>query len=115
MSQSVLAIAEQLNGVFRKVTYEALSEGRRIADRLGCDLSVLVLGSEIQSNAKELEAYGADKILVADSPAFNEYLTDIYTHAADDIIRNTESIDVLQAQIKALHEKYLSLAMAESG
>jgi electron transfer flavoprotein alpha subunit len=86
MSQGVLAIAEQLDGVFRKVTYEALSEGRRIADRLGCDLSVLVLGSDIQSRAKELEAYGADRILVADNPALKEYLTDLYTHVANDII-----------------------------
>ena len=45
MSQGVLAIAEQTEGVFRKVTYEALSEGRRIADNLGCDLTALVLGT----------------------------------------------------------------------
>jgi len=95
MSQSVLAIAEQLDGIFRKVTYEALSEGRRIADRLGCDLSVLVIGTDIRSRAKELEAYGADRILVADGPAFNEYLTDIYTHVANDIIRKEQPAVVI--------------------
>jgi len=35
MSQGVLAIAEQIDGVFRKVTYEALSEGKRMASD-GC-------------------------------------------------------------------------------
>ena len=34
MSNGVLAIAEQRDGEFRKVTYEAVSEGRRLADEL---------------------------------------------------------------------------------
>ena len=62
MSQGVLAISEQLEGSFRKVTYEALSEGRRIADHLDCDLIAMVLGSEIENVAKELGHYGADRI-----------------------------------------------------
>jgi len=35
---SVLAITEQRDGKFRKVTYEVLSEGRRMADSLGTEL-----------------------------------------------------------------------------
>ena len=86
MSQGVLAIAEQLDGLFRKITYEAVSEGRRIADRLGCDLAVLVLGTDIENKAKALAQYGADRILVADHPALSEYLTDLYTGIAAAII-----------------------------
>ena len=66
---SVLAIAEQRDGEFRKVTYEAISEGRRIADELGTDLAAVVLGSGIEGAAGDLGKYGADKVLVADSPA----------------------------------------------
>jgi electron transfer flavoprotein alpha subunit len=79
MSQGVLAIAEQVEGVFRKVTYEALSEGRRIADHLNCDLTVLVLGAEIENISKELHQYGADRIIIAQNPALSEYLIDAYT------------------------------------
>ena len=80
MSCGVLAITEQVDGVFRKVTYEALSEGRRIADGLGCPLSVAVLGSGIKSNAEMLGKYGAEKIFVADDPELKEYMTDAYTN-----------------------------------
>lgn len=98
MSSGVLAIAEQLEGVFRKVTYEALSEGRRIADRLGCDLAVLVLGAEVENISKELEQYGADKIIVADSPALQEYMTDAYTNViADCISKEKPAIVILGA------------------
>ena len=86
MSQGVLAITEQIDGVFRKVTYEALSAGRRIADSLGCDLTALVLGADIENQAQELKQYGADRILVAEDPVFNEYMTDTFVHAAADII-----------------------------
>jgi electron transfer flavoprotein alpha subunit len=86
MSCGVLAVSEQVNGVFRKVTYEALSEGRRIADGLGCALSVAVLGSGIKSGAESLGKYGADRIFVADDPQIEEYMTDIYTNVIAGIV-----------------------------
>ncbi len=86
MSCGVLAIAEQVNGVFRKVTYEALSEGRRIADGLGCSLSLAVLGSGIKSNSESLGKYGADRILVADDALLEEYMTDTYTNVIAGIV-----------------------------
>lgn len=98
MSQGVLAIAEQLEGVFRKVTYEALSEGRRIADSLNCDLTALILGAEIENISKELNQYGADRIIVAQSPALSEYLTDAYsTVIADYITKEKLAVVILGA------------------
>jgi len=98
MSQGVLAIAEQLDGVFRKVTYEALSEGRRIADRLDCNLTAIVLGADVENISKELEQYGADRIIVADNPALYEYLTDAYTNViADFISKENPAVVILGA------------------
>ncbi len=94
MSKGVLAIAEQVEGVFRKVTYEALSEGRRIADHLGSELTVLVLGADVENISKELKPYGPDKIVVADSPELNEFLTDAYTNVIYDFIQK-ETPDVI--------------------
>jgi electron transfer flavoprotein alpha subunit len=94
MSQSILAIAEQLEGVFRKVTFEALSEGRRIADQLGGELNALVLGDNIENISKELEPFGADRIIVAEDPALFEYLPDAYVNVIADVI-NKETPDVV--------------------
>jgi len=101
MSQGVLAIAEQIDGVFRKVTYEALSEGKRIAGSFGCDLTVLVLGSDIENISKDLGKYGADRILVADNPALSEYLTDAYTNViADTIEKENPAAVILGASVQ---------------
>jgi len=94
MSQSILAIAEQIEGVFRKVTFEALSEGRRIADQLGGELNALVLGDNIENISKELEQFGADRIIVAENSALSEYLPDAYGNVIADVI-NKETPDVV--------------------
>ena len=58
MSQGILAIAEQIDGVFRKVTYEALSEGKRMAGSLGCDLTAVVLGAGVEDISLASEVSG---------------------------------------------------------
>ncbi len=90
MAQAVLAITEQMNGVFRKVAFEAVSEGRRIAHSLGAKLTVLVIGSGIEKAAEELGKYGADKILVADDPSLKDFLVDRYTMVAAGAVENEQ-------------------------
>jgi electron transfer flavoprotein alpha subunit len=79
---TVLVITEQVDGVFRKVTFEALSA----AARLGGDIAAAVLGRGIESAAAELATYGAARTVVADNPALAEYTVDAYTHTLADII-----------------------------
>lgn len=98
MTQPILAIAEQIDGGFRKVTFEVLSEGRRIADSLGGDLTALVLGSNMESVAKDLGQYGADKIIVMDNPALSELVTDAHTNVITDFInQETPAVVVIGA------------------
>ncbi|MBU4419802.1 MAG: electron transfer flavoprotein subunit alpha/FixB family protein [Proteobacteria bacterium] len=94
MSNGVIAITEQSEGIFRKVTYEALSEGNRLAESLGCNLTAVVLGSGIENISDEPGKYGADKIIVVDNQALSEYMTDAYTNVVSDIV-NKENPSVL--------------------
>jgi electron transfer flavoprotein alpha subunit len=86
MAQGVFAITEQRDGELRKVSFEAVSEGRRLADGLGTDLTAVILGSGIEGTADELKKYGPDKILVADDPALADYTTDAYTSVLSELI-----------------------------
>jgi electron transfer flavoprotein alpha subunit len=90
MPQGVLAITEQRDGVFRKISFEAVSEGRRIADGLGADLCAVVLGSGIEGIAGELQKYGADKILVADDAGLADYTTSAYTNVIADLVQSAD-------------------------
>jgi electron transfer flavoprotein alpha subunit len=90
MAQGVFVITEQKDSVFRKVSYEAVSEGRRIADALEGDLSAVVVGSGIEGIAAELKKFGPDKIWVADDPALADFATDAYTNVIAGIIQSIE-------------------------
>jgi len=88
MSKDVIAIAEASEGTFKKITFEALSEGQRIAKELGSSLCVIVLGSIDDDVAKELGEYGAEKIIIANHPNLEEYYTDTYTKVIAEILES---------------------------
>jgi electron transfer flavoprotein alpha subunit len=90
MAQGVFAITEQRDGELRKVSFEAVSEGRRVADGLGTKLTAVVLGSGIDGLAEELKQYGPDKILVADDPALADYTTEAYTNVLVEFIQSSD-------------------------
>ncbi len=79
MAQGVWIIAEHRDGQIRKITYEILSEGRRLADAAGTDLTAVVLGSGLKDKVAELGHYGADKVLLAEDAGLEPYTTDAYS------------------------------------
>lgn len=95
MAQGVFAISEQRDGELRKVSFEVVSEGRRVADGLGSDLTAVVLGSGVEGLAEELKKYGPDKIWLADDPALADYTTDGYTNVLSDLIRSADPAVVI--------------------
>jgi len=90
MAEGVLVFAEQVDGAFRKVAYEAVSEGRRLADTIGETVTAVILGSDVDGIAGELGKYGADKILVCDDPALADYTTDAYTNVVFDVVKDSD-------------------------
>jgi electron transfer flavoprotein alpha subunit len=90
MAQGVFVITEQRDNEFRKVSFEAVSEGRRVADGLGADVTAVVVGSGIEGLGAELEKYGPDKILLADDPALAEYTTDAYTNVIAELVKSVD-------------------------
>lgn len=86
MTQGVLVITETADGAFRKVTFEALTTGRRVADAFGAPLTAAVLGRSIEPLTGEPARYGADKVLAVDHTALEAYDTDTYTRAAAELI-----------------------------
>ena len=67
----VLVFAEQEDGEVHKVTYELLGKGRELADRLEKKLCAVLLGYNLEDEAKELIYYGADKVYLFDHPSLS--------------------------------------------
>ncbi len=95
MAPGVWTIVEQRDGEIRKITYEIVSEGRRLADELGQKLTVVLLGSDIKDKATELGHYGADRVLVADDPRLGTYTTGAYVSVISQLAKAEEPAMIL--------------------
>ena len=116
MAQGVFVITEQRDGVFRKVSFEAVSEGRRLADGLGTDLTAVVLGAGVEAIADELKKNGPDKILVAEDPALAEYTTDAYTNVIAGLIQSADpAVIVIGASVQGKDLSARLAARLEAG
>lgn len=75
----VWVFAEQRDGELQKIALQLLGEGRRLADKLKVELTAVLLGDKTDDMARELAAYGADKVIVAEHPLLKHFTTDAYT------------------------------------
>lgn len=92
----VWVFCEQRDGVLQSISYQLLSEGRKLANDLGVELCGVVLGSGLSESAlKELGGYGADKVLYCESPLLKDYTTDGYAKVLCDLVRERKPEVVL--------------------
>ena len=84
--KDVWVFCEQRAGKLMPTNFELLSEGRKLADDLGVNLCGLLLGDDVAHLAKELGGYGADKIILCESPLLKDYTTDAYTKVICDVV-----------------------------
>src|SRR5213593_2082746 len=98
MKGPVLVFAESSGPQFRKAAYEALTEGRRLADALGVEEYALSIGSGLDNVVKDLGRLGADHVLVADSPHLGLFHPDHYRQIVlDAVAKVTPAILLLPA------------------
>jgi electron transfer flavoprotein alpha subunit len=95
MANNVCIITEFRNGNFRRVTDEVASEGRRIADALGAQLTAITLGSGVTEKAAELGKFGVDKVFVLDNPALEHYLAETFVPTIAEILQKIEPTAIL--------------------
>jgi len=90
MAKGIWVFVEQRECRIKKVTYELLSAGRKIADGLGEELCAVLPGKGVAGLAAGLGEYGADKVFVMESEALSNYNTDAYANAIASLAREKE-------------------------
>ena len=85
--KGVWVFCEQREGQVQAISYQLLSEGRKLANDLGVELCGVVMGSEVNEDyLKALGGYGADRVYYIDSPLLKDYTTDGYAKVLCDLI-----------------------------
>jgi len=93
--KDVWVFCEQRQGVVQPTSFELISEGRRLADELGCKLYALLLGDNVSDKCKDIAGYGADGVVLCESPLLKNYTTDGYTKVIVDVIKERKPEVVL--------------------
>jgi electron transfer flavoprotein alpha subunit len=86
----LMVFAEQRGDRIHPVSYQLLGKGTEIADKLGVELSSVLLGNQMEEAAKELIYYGADKVFLYDHPALKEFDLLNYKHNIVKLVREVK-------------------------
>lgn len=84
--QGVFIFIEQRNGEIASVSLELLGEGRKLADKLGVQLSGILLGNNVKNLADICYEYGAENIYLVDNIVFDQYRSEVYQTGVVNIV-----------------------------
>lgn len=98
MGNNVLVIAEQRDGVLKKVAFEMLGVAGKLADGLGGSVEAALLGAGAgmgEAQTAALAQYGAGRVYLADDPALGTYSAEGYAHTLAALIGRVQPAIVL--------------------
>jgi electron transfer flavoprotein alpha subunit len=95
MGNNVLILAEQRGGALKKVAFELLGVGARLAAGLGGQVEAALLGSGVAGLAGALGTYGAAKVYLAEDAALATYSAEGYANTLAALIQQVQPAIVL--------------------
>jgi len=93
--KGVWVIAEHYNKKVHDVAFQLLGKGRELADNLGVDLTLVLLGYEFDKILEEFGHYGADEVIYVNSKILKNYYSDLYVKTLAELIEERKPEVVL--------------------
>lgn len=92
---NVCVYCELEEGKISDVSFELLTKGRSLANRLNCQLEALLIGEKLDGYEKEIFPFGADILYTADAPRLSPYSTLPHTEITVKLFRENKPQIVL--------------------
>jgi electron transfer flavoprotein alpha subunit len=96
--KNILVFGEIQGEKLSRITAQLLGIGKKLADDLQQELNLLVLGVKSYKPAKEGFYYGADRVYVADDLLLENYVTESYLQAMEQVVKEQKPEIVLFGQ-----------------
>lgn len=90
MPQGILAFTEQVDGIFKNISFEAISTAKAIAEKSDGPVVAAVMGAGVEGIAGKAAEYGADRILIADDDGLKDGLADACVAAAAQLVEKAD-------------------------
>ena len=95
MSQGIWIFAQQKAGTLANVTYELLAAAKKLSEAKSAEITAVLFGSGMDSQAADLFKYGADKVIYCDHADLLQFQDDAYANILADLIKKNEPDIVL--------------------
>ena len=87
MSKGIYVVVEQRSGKVQNVGLELIGEATRLKEDLKDDVVAVLLGDGVEGEVDKLFHYGADKVVLIQHPYLKEYVTEPYTKALAQVVK----------------------------
>lgn len=87
--------AEHKDGKVKKVTFEILSEAKKLAEKRGGPLCAVLLGSGVEEMAPAVGSYGAEKVYCVEADELGTYTTGGFAKTLCDLVQQEKPSIVL--------------------
>jgi electron transfer flavoprotein alpha subunit len=104
--RGVWVAGEQHDGEVHPVTHELLGAGRKLADKLGVELAVVLMGQGLTPAAKELVGYGADRVHLVEDPALVPFTDEVHAKVLAELVQ-AKKPEILLAGATATGRSYV--------
>jgi electron transfer flavoprotein alpha subunit len=104
--QGVWVVAEHHDGEVHSVSFELLSVGRDLADKLEVELAAVLIGDQLQDAARLLVGYGADRVYLAEHPALDQFNDESHSKVLTELIQQKKP-DILLAGATAMGRSFI--------
>lgn len=84
--KGVYIFAQQVDNAISPIAFELLGKAKGLAKDLETEVTAVLLGYNVKGLADSLAEYGADNVVVVDSPVLETYRTEPYTQALTAVI-----------------------------
>ena len=98
---SVLVFADSTDGKFKKTAFEVVSYGKKVAEQLATNVVVVTINA---TDASELYAYGAEKVLTVSNEALSTFNAKEYASVIEQAaVKENATIVVVDSSINGLY------------
>ncbi|NPV26370.1 MAG: electron transfer flavoprotein subunit alpha/FixB family protein [Firmicutes bacterium] len=91
MAKGTWVFVDQRDGKIRKVTFELISEAKKLGD----EVCAVLLGKGVEGLAAELGKYGADKVYIADDDKLEKYTTGAFAAQLAAMVKEYQPATIL--------------------
>ena len=95
MANEIWVIVEQRDNKLKKVSFEILSQARKIADKIKAQVSAILMGYQVEDLANILGYYGADKVFLCESEILKNYSNEGYSQVVADLAKEHQPLIIL--------------------